>query len=375
MTRIYLLAGLPVLLITIGSTRVLAEEIPRPVRAIPGGVVDAEERRGFVRAPASGIDALDLRTGQRLWHSGAADEPLLAAGGRLIALAAVDGEEATSEVRVVVLGTDDGTPALTSERVTLPDALPPGAASHPYHPFRAEIAGDVLTLSWEAKGRYTGGAAAPPGVRKDFASRIQGHARIDLKTGRVADAVGSVPAADPASGPGLAARVKAMKPAPFWSGPIDDGRFAALVLDAGEGGGQSLVLTSWDRGAGNEAGRRKVLVRGKTILPIVTRDGRHVLVQTDPPSDPAAIQKAPWVIIALAMGATLGEAPLLASDDQDPTIRDGLLFTIAATPGAASQPTAHVLRAKDLKTGKLLWTHPVRWPAAQPPRPDGARPR
>src|SRR5436189_253906 len=82
-----------------------------------------------------------------------------------------------------------------------------------------------------AKGRYTGGAAAAAEGRKESASRIQGHARIDLKTGRVADAVRPVPSAARAAATSFAARAKAMKPAPFWSGPIDDGRFAALVLD------------------------------------------------------------------------------------------------------------------------------------------------
>ena len=153
MMRIQRWAAPAVLLIMniFGSTRLAADELPRPVRAIPGGVVDGEGRRGFVRAPTSGIDALDLRTGKRLWHSEAAAEPLLVAGSRLIALAAI-GEDA-SEVRVVVLGAADGTPALTSGPVTLPVALPPGVANQPDHPFRAELAGEELTLSWEAKGR------------------------------------------------------------------------------------------------------------------------------------------------------------------------------------------------------------------------------
>ena len=128
-----------------------------------------------------------------------------------------------------------------------------------------------------------------------------------------------------------------MRPAPFWSGPINESRFAALVLDEGAGGAESLVLTSWDREAGGKAGRKTVLARGKSIAPVVTRDGLHVLVQVDPPSDATAGPKAPWKVISLATAKTLNEVALLDPDDETPTIRGDLLFTIAATPGTARE--------------------------------------
>jgi hypothetical protein len=331
-------------------------------------VVDLSARRG------SGIVALDLSRGKRLWHTDAS-EPLLATGDRLFALNPIDTELATSEVQVVVLNAGDGSPALACEPVTLPDALPQGAVDGANHPFCAKVSGDVLTLSWHAKGRYDGGAAAPPELRSSFAKKIQGHAKISLTTGKAAPAVvGPAPSADPAPAPDFSERLKAMKPAPFWSGSIENGPFAALVLDTSGGKGQSLILTTWDRGARNDdAGHKTVLAGGKSIAPIVTSDGRHVLIQIDPPSEPSADRQTSWTVIDLATGATLGKAPLLAPDDQDPTIRVGRLFTVAVPPAAAGEIPGHTLRAKDLKSGKLLWTHAVRWPQPQPPRPGARR--
>jgi hypothetical protein len=59
-------------------------EFMEPV-LIPGGVADAQGKIGYLANPKGGIDAVDLKSGNLLWHSAAASYPLLVHEKRLYA--------------------------------------------------------------------------------------------------------------------------------------------------------------------------------------------------------------------------------------------------------------------------------------------------
>src|SRR5438128_1992910 len=68
---------------------------PRPSSApshgspFPGGLLDSSGRTAFLSSAGGGIQAVDLMTGDVLWHSNEAEVPLLVAGNRLYAQAGV----------------------------------------------------------------------------------------------------------------------------------------------------------------------------------------------------------------------------------------------------------------------------------------------
>jgi hypothetical protein len=70
-----------------------------------GVVVDATRSVAYVMHPEGGIQALDLRRGNALWHSAAAERPLALAGNHLVAQA---NPGKNGELRIVALGVRGG---------------------------------------------------------------------------------------------------------------------------------------------------------------------------------------------------------------------------------------------------------------------------
>ena len=192
-------------------------EVSPTVELVTGVLVDPPAQRVYTMRPGGGIQALQLRSGQPLWSSEAADVPLQILDGSLLAWrerrAGVDGDAASivtleavtsgdlvasaplplpSDVRATVdrraderftltLETDDGIPLLRWFFVrTLASAMPPSAAPTKT---RAEAAGalhvdivgqelSVLPLENSAAQTKRAVTRAPPPSGKDIGRRV-----------------------------------------------------------------------------------------------------------------------------------------------------------------------------------------------------------
>ena len=135
---------------------------------IPDGVADPGATTAvFARAP--GIEAVDLRTGKPLWHSAAADAPLIVHGNTLYARAR--DPNAPNRLRVLAFDLRKGTLRATSPPVELPAfvdvrAAPSASGCHPFFVTWPRIHEDRLVLAWSASSGWMSGVPPPPGAVK-----------------------------------------------------------------------------------------------------------------------------------------------------------------------------------------------------------------
>jgi hypothetical protein len=361
------LTSLAVLLLTaaLGAGAFAAGAEPRKPVRIPGGVADPDLKHGFVRNEAGGIDAIDLTTGSRLWSVAGAAKPLLTHDGRLVVLTR-SGPSGGSHVEVLNIG--DGKPVLRTGPIAVPGAPAPDQASE----LKSDVANGTLHVEWATHGRYTGGANAPRDVLQAAQKIARGAVDVDLKSGTVTPAPNREPdrADDQAAVERATRQAARLDPPPFWTGRVCDRMFAALSL-APTDDGDELVLTRWSL-TGSAPPTRVVLARGKSVIPVVTDDGGHVLVrQPLPASAPSsATRPAPRAVFSVETGQELTRTLNLESTAEAFTVVDDrILYTLPVPVRALRGPARRVLKAVDVKTGKSLWEFPIAGTANLPPRP------
>jgi hypothetical protein len=348
----------------IGVTPAMAQsnEEMEPVR-IPGGVAQADGDLGFVENATGGIDALNLANGDRLWTADTVTRPILATAERLYALDA--GSDFSHSVRVAALDTKTGQRVLLSEPIKLPVPIPAGSDAAHHRIWRVHTRAGELVLSWQAQGRYVGGAAAPAEIREQAARMVAGSARIDSKTGKLLSPPGteSVAAHSAAAPEAIARDVEAVRRDAIWVGPMDQSRWCALTIDEGVKD-EALVLTTWDP-AKQKGGVKRELIRGSGITPLVTEDRHHVLIRSDEGGKPSP-GGVSWTVYSLEDGRKLPHSVVLAPSATEPTILGDRLFAVLSP---TRQSGSRTLLAVDLKSGRTMWTHPISGRAAQPARP------
>ncbi|MDB5309889.1 MAG: hypothetical protein JWO38_4091 [Gemmataceae bacterium] len=162
-----------------------AKEAVEPVY-LPYGITDAAGEVGYLTLPAGdGLVAVDLATGEVLWQTKEANQPLVVAGKRLVARTARD-----NRVRVVVLDiAAKGKCLLESEPLDLPNWA---AVARPWtyqgqnRRFIAEgrIGGaNLVALDWWAQaGSWRGTFQSDAELKGKTASGV---ARVNLETGKV----------------------------------------------------------------------------------------------------------------------------------------------------------------------------------------------
>src|SRR5262245_4533457 len=99
------------------------DESAKPV-PLPGGVMDRSAKVGYVQKDATGIDAVDLDNGKKLWSTKDAFQPLLVFNNNLIALAAP--ADKTSSFAIVVLDPAQEGKVLKSYPVKVEKEIPLG---------------------------------------------------------------------------------------------------------------------------------------------------------------------------------------------------------------------------------------------------------
>ncbi|SDZ20785.1 hypothetical protein SAMN05660209_05029 [Geodermatophilus africanus] len=128
----------------------------------PGVVVDRDSGEVYAMSPGGGVVALDLGTGEAVWHSQDAAKPLAVSGNLLVSQAEPTGP--ANELAIVALDTRQrGTPVMRS-RVELPPGVQPTIGQSMNRSFiaHAEPLETDASVSWEFVERPLQGIAWGP---------------------------------------------------------------------------------------------------------------------------------------------------------------------------------------------------------------------
>jgi hypothetical protein len=167
------------IVLVIPMTTLHAQDV-RPRELPGGGVASPDGKTGYFPNATGGIDGIDLAKGAVLWSSKDASQPLLATASRVFA------QTSAGKLRVVALDAEKN-----GKRVfeTQPIALPEWASIGPNYgrsfQSRARLAGNDLTLAWEARAFYAGGAAPPREILEASRKEASGVVRIDVESGKL----------------------------------------------------------------------------------------------------------------------------------------------------------------------------------------------
>lgn len=140
----------------------------------PGAVADERRGEGIFVSPEGGVQAVDLKSGAKLWASKEADWPLEIVAGALVA-ARLDRQ--ANRTTIVTLSWEAGK-LLTGSESAIP--LPPWAT--PLFTYddgnqlqlESSAKGGTVTIRWAAKGISAGGRQLNPLLNK----QLQAHGRV-----------------------------------------------------------------------------------------------------------------------------------------------------------------------------------------------------
>ncbi len=357
--------GLATLLLVSGvlSSPILAGPVNTP---LPCGLADATGRTGYVASASGGIEAIDLMTGHVLWTSNEAQVPLLVADQRLYAQAGTK----RNRLRIFVYDLNQrGEVLLESDPVVLPGWVITGEA--PGHSFKAgwDLEQGVLVLNWQARAWYRGKEKPTPQLEAAARRQGEGKVRIDLTSGKVQHfPVEPVPVTLGPTVPAKDLEKKAIR----WQGPVA-GQYKAVIQESHKDQ-QKLVLLSWDRtGVANAPPRE--LIHGKQVTLLPTLDERLLCVrevQTSPDQRGANNdrERYAWTLIKLETVEVVGRVTFEPAT-QAMIVIGPRLFVLQGGPitGSLTQPveSTRMLKAIDLRSGKMLWQHPIASKTVYPP--------
>jgi hypothetical protein len=326
-------------------------------------VVDPEKPLAYLMAPEIRIDEVDLSSGQILATSIHGARPLLLYNSVLLAQA--EPHEQSESLRLVGLNAKDLT---VNFETGVP--LPPGVHSlidddlgSSFHVSARFDAGEILVRWRSVQRRITGVPTNEP------ARVAAGWARVDPNTGRL---TGSGSGEAPAWEEKLPTAVRELAHSSALAGrpcQVDD--LIAAIQYGEEGGATSVVLRRWNAQTGQGLPDVKLFGSELTFRSL-SADCRHLLASR-------AMDGWLWSIYSMTTGDKVTEILMSAPAAQFFIWDGGLVYvapgTIVRAGGQLKIDQPRRLSAVDLKTGKELWSRPIRettYLGPYPARPPNA---
>jgi hypothetical protein len=372
MPRLLLMAAL-----FLGSVGPASAVAPRsrdgglPAAYLPGGLADPAGKTGYVTNPSGGIDALDLETGRLLWSTRVSGKLLGLEGRHLILQTTVKGR--ASDLIFPVLDVLDGGKVLRQcGPVELPTWVAAGPSTRPALTIEVKIENGSLLVSWQARGRFTGGRRMRGGFRRMPRRAATGTVRIDLESGRVTAQETRQRLARPTAE--LTGPLGGLTSLPYWtetgweSKPLQLGRrVAVLVADRPRGqAATTLRLRTWDRTTARLL-TDVVLFQARAPWPQVAPDRRYLFLHQAVPREELPEGDDAWWVFSLETGKQVAKVPYEVGTGLINLIGPRVYYLVDASgKGQREKTPGRLLKALDVKSGKLLWQHPVAASTAGP---------
>jgi hypothetical protein len=320
-------------------------------------VVDPEKPLAYLMAPEARIDEVDLSSGQILATSTKGAKPLLLHNSILLAQA--EPHEQSESLNLVGLNTKDLTVRFETD-APLPSGVRPLIDDHLGSSFHvsARFDGAEIVLQWRSVQRRVTGIPS-----REPASIAAGWARIDPNTGRlISSGSGEAPVREQELPVTVRELVNsgalAIKPC-----RVDD--LIVAIQYREEGGAASVVLRRWNARTGEGLPDVK-LFGGELTFRSLSADCRHLLASR-------AMDGWLWSIYSMATGDKVAEMHMSAPAAQFFIRSDSLFYVAPATVvragGQLKIEQPRKLLAIDLKTGRELWSRPLRETAYLGPYP------
>jgi hypothetical protein len=324
-------------------------------------VVDAKKPVAYLMAPDARIDEVDLSSGQILATSTRAAKPLLLYDSLLLAQA--EPREQSEKLRLVGLDANDLTVTFKVD-VALPTGVQPlidDRLGQSFH-VRAHIDSVEIVAQWRSVQRRISGTPT-----NEPAHIATGWVRIDPNTGRL---TGSVDGEAPVREDDLPASIRQLvHSGALASKPCRVDDLITATESREDNDATAVILRRWKRQTG--AGLPDVkLFGGELTFRGFSADCRYLLASR-------AMDGWLWSIYSMATGDKIAEIHMPGPAAQF-FIRDGSLLSIAPATvvkadGQLKIEQPRKLTAIDVKTGRELWSRPLRettylgpYPASRP---------
>ena len=196
-------------------------------------------------------------------------------------------------------------------------------------------------------------------------------ASINLKTGKVAMLETDKAPVEPA--PKIPPELAKVESYHFFTGtdwkqtpPVVGKTLAALAVEEQGGGIQKMSLKRWDITTGKELQTVEML-RGKALWTLIAPDGQTIAVHQALVKEQLPEGDYAWWVFDAATGKQLAKFPFEPSSTELCVLGPCAYYAVngqrkaPARPGAIETP--RLLKAVDLKSGKVVWEHnlpPVR---------------
>jgi hypothetical protein len=331
---------------------------------LPGGIADTDGKTAYLQGKDGALAAVDLERGTDLWKTDAVLTPLGLWGRRLITAAAV--KHKPEQIRLVILDlAKDGKKLSESDSIAISGFR---KGLHGSVLVRGHLDGDDLLLEWTAM--WTTGSGLP----NEQPEYSQGLTRVNLKSGK---AVTPTEKEKKALRPPLKLCAKLEKAltknpgqamqflnAGAWSPEprrlIAGNRVGVIHREQIEKE-EKLILQTWDLRTGENADTTILLQRPFGLHFKEALDGRYVAFQLTPPK--AKPGKQPdaefWDVFGVAEKKCIGKA-LVNGNSLALGVSGDRAFVLQDERN--KDECNQVLKAYDLRTGKLLWQRPAAGP-------------
>ena len=188
-------------------------------------------------------------------------------------------------------------------------------------------------------------------------------ARVNLETGKIEMLDGDKAPAEPA--PKLPEELAKVASHQYFTGtdwkqkPLIVGNtLAALAVENLPGGRQKMSLKRWDVTTA-KALETVELLEGKSLWTLISPDGRYICIHQALPKEQLPEGDYAWWVFETATGKQIAQFPFEAGSTELTVLGPRAYYMVNGSRKGPPRPglweTPRVIKAVDLKSGKLLW--------------------
>ncbi|MCB0106635.1 MAG: hypothetical protein KDE53_12020, partial [Caldilineaceae bacterium] len=325
------------------------------VLKIPHGIALPGEDRLYVTGMDEALHCLQLHRGNLLARADLAAVPLTAQHDTVIAWHSIYNQSNTLQL-IALQMQEGGIHLIWEQTLALPAWVVVTTEETDGFLVEATIQNGELLVTWEAHGRYRGGAP-PPAQVEAAATQVARHVvHLDLQRGTVrSEQAVPLPARETATVPPVTSPQRVVpyrRDATWETQPWAVDASQAHLVTTADGTGIVLVHTERSGTAkaadtnGTKIVREITLTDDAAATATVTPDGRYLFVHTPTDAD------LPWRLFAAASGELLARFPFEEGTTEVAVVDQLILYLVVEEVGTAAQET---LCCRALTTGERRW--------------------